>query len=155
LKLLDILPNSPILVLEASKLGPSLVLSILGIELLLEFPLEFIPSGDGVGSSLEVVTPTTPPNKGCIFKRKGGMVYLLPFICDACRSKVGVLIGPGPDQTGPARTEDRFRGKWWTEYRTGLDRSRTSLLLRSLQKKKDIWHGLPVPLGTTVPCLLT
>jgi len=92
LELLDILPNSPILVLEASKLGPSLILSILGVELLLKFPLEFIPSGDRVGSSLDIVTPTMPPNKGNVLKRKGSIAYLLGFIHNAYCSKVGFKL---------------------------------------------------------------
>jgi len=89
LELLDILPNSPILVLEALKLGPSLVLSILGIKLLLEFPLESILSGDGVGSSLDIITLTGPLTKGYILKGEGSITYLLGFILDAYRSKVG------------------------------------------------------------------
>jgi len=89
LELLDILPNSPILVLEASKFGPNLVLNILGIELLFEFPLESIPSGDTVGSSLYIITPTTPPNEGYIFKGEGNVVYLLGFILDAYCCKLG------------------------------------------------------------------
>jgi len=92
LELLDILPNFPILVLEVSQRGPSLILGILGVELLLEFPLEFIPSGDRVGSSLNVDTPTTLPNKGNVLKRKGSIAYLLGFIHDAYRSKVSFKL---------------------------------------------------------------
>ena len=89
MELLDILPNFPILVLDASKLGLSLILIILGVELLLEFPLEFIPSGDRVGFSFDVVAHTMPPNKGNVLKRKGTIAYLLDFVHDAYRYKVG------------------------------------------------------------------
>jgi len=53
------------------------------------------------------------------------------------KPRVGVCIGPGLDRTGPAWTEDRSRGRVWTEDRTGpwsvldrtgLNRSRTGLL---------------------------
>jgi len=67
-------------VLEASKLGPSLVLCILGIKLLLEFPLESFPSGGVVRSSLDVITPTMPPNKGYIFEGEGRIAEEYPSI---------------------------------------------------------------------------
>jgi len=89
LEFLDILLNLSILVLEASKFGLSLLLSIHGIELLLKFPLESIPSGDRVGSLLDVVTLTTPQIKGNFFREEGSVAYLLGFILDAYRSKVG------------------------------------------------------------------
>jgi len=89
LELLDILPNFSILVLEASKFGPSFILSILGVELLLEFPLEFFSSGDRGRPSVDIVTPRTPPNKGNVLKRKGSIAYLLCFVHDAYCSKVG------------------------------------------------------------------
>jgi len=36
---------------------------------------------------------------------------------------LGLCIGPGPDGTGPAWTEDRNQGTGWTEDRTDQDRS--------------------------------
>jgi len=64
---LNIFLNSIVFVLKASKLSLSPIFDILEIELLLEFPIESIPSGDGVGSSLDMA-PTMPPNKGNAFK---------------------------------------------------------------------------------------
>jgi len=81
-----------LLVLEAPQLGPSFLHCILDIKLLFELSLESIPSGDGGGPFVDIVAPRTPPNRSNIFKREGSMVYLLCFINDAYRSKVGLEL---------------------------------------------------------------
>ena len=75
--------------LKASKLGPSLVLGILGIKLLLKLFLESIPSGDGIRSPFYTITPKTPSNRGNVFKREGSVAHLLVFILDAYFPEVG------------------------------------------------------------------
>ena len=92
MELLYILTNVTLLVLEASYLGPCFPFCILGIELLLKFPFKFIQNGDRWGSSIDIVTPTMPPNKSNILKREGRGVYLLNFIHDACQPKVGLEL---------------------------------------------------------------
>jgi len=62
--------NLTIFVLKVSKLSLSVIFGILGIELLLVFLLESVPSSNGVRSSLDVVMPTMPPKKGNVFKRE-------------------------------------------------------------------------------------
>jgi len=68
----------------------TILILLVNLSLLLKFLLKFIPSGDRVGSSLDIVTPTTPPNKSYIFKRKGRTTYLLSFVRDVCCSKVSL-----------------------------------------------------------------
>ena len=68
LELLDVLPGMTLLVLEASELSPCLIFGILGIGLLFKLPLELTPCVDEIGSSTDVVTPMTPPNKSNIFR---------------------------------------------------------------------------------------
>jgi len=77
-----------LLVLEVSKLGPCFPFHILGKILLLTFLLEPIPSGDGIRSALDVITPMMPPSKGYVFKGEGSGACLLGFILDAYRSEV-------------------------------------------------------------------
>jgi len=76
-------------VLKASKFGPSLVFSILWIELLFELPLELVPYVDGIRSFPDVVTPMTPPNKGYILKGESGIAYLLGIILDSHCPEIG------------------------------------------------------------------
>jgi len=71
-----------ILVLEASKLSPSLIFSIVRIELFLEFPLELVLCVDGIRSSPDVITPITPSNKDYILKGDSDITYLLCVILD-------------------------------------------------------------------------
>jgi len=84
------LTNSTVFVLKPLKLSPSLIFSILRVELLLNLSLKYVPSGDGVGSSLDVITSTMPPNKGYIFKIERSVTYVLAFILDAYHPEVGL-----------------------------------------------------------------
>jgi len=56
---------------------------ICGVELLLNPSLESIPSGDGVESSFDVVTPAVPSNKGYVFKRERSVAHLLAIVLHA------------------------------------------------------------------------
>ena len=64
-------------------------------------------------------------NMNIIFKNKYKYRYnstylksilLVKFLAHHC---IGVCIGPGPDQTGPAWSEDQKGGMAWNEDRTG------------------------------------
>ena len=62
---------------------PSLVFSIIRIELLLEFPLELIPCVDRIRFSPDIVILATPTNKGYIIKRGSNIIHLLGVTLDA------------------------------------------------------------------------
>jgi len=45
-----------------------------------------------MGSSVDIVTPLTPPYKGNIFNREGSGVYLLDFVRNAYRPEVDLEL---------------------------------------------------------------